>query len=179
MPQLILRSTDLETSGLEPPEAEIIEIGWTDVLWDTETRTGTIGATKSMLFAPTKPLEPANVAIHHLTNRMLSAYPVCDESDVRDMVRCGSDLLLGEPIYAFVAHNAAFENKWFTPEILGDVKTICTMKCAARLERESPTISNQGLRYYFDMDLAEEDAMPPHRAGPDSYVTAHILLKLL
>jgi hypothetical protein len=31
LPEYVIRVIDLESTGLEPPEAEIIEIGWQDV----------------------------------------------------------------------------------------------------------------------------------------------------
>jgi exodeoxyribonuclease X len=39
--------------------------------------------------------------------------------------------------------------------------------------------SNQCLRYWLKLDLDHQPVMPPHRAGPDSCVSAHILAKLL
>jgi exodeoxyribonuclease X len=35
------------------------------------------------------------------------------------------------------------------------------------------------LRYYLGLDLDEALAMPPHRAGPDTYVTGFILVEAL
>ena len=35
------------------------------------------------------------------------------------------------------------------------------------------------MRYLLGLDLPDDLAMPPHRAGPDSYVTAHILAHML
>ena len=35
------------------------------------------------------------------------------------------------------------------------------------------------LRYWLGLDLDDAQAMPPHRARPDAYVTAHILCALL
>jgi exodeoxyribonuclease X len=35
------------------------------------------------------------------------------------------------------------------------------------------------LRYWLGLDLDARYAMPPHRAGPDAFVTAHILVELL
>ena len=76
----------------------------------------------------------------------------------------------------FVAHNAAFEREFFT----GNGKPwICTLKVARRLWPECPSHSNQCLRYFLGVELDDALAMPPHRAAPDAYVTAHILLAAL
>ena len=39
--------------------------------------------------------------------------------------------------------------------------------------------SNQVLRYWLGLRLDADLAMPPHRAGPDAYVTAHLLLRMM
>jgi exodeoxyribonuclease X len=89
-------------------------------------------------------------------------------------------LLSGEPIGILAAHNAAFEQKF-----MGETEQpwICTYKCALRVWPDVPGHSNQVLRYWLEdqglLSLDADKAMPPHRAGPDAYVTAHILLALL
>src|SRR5690606_31559791 len=81
---------------------------------------------------------------------------------------------------AVVAHNWAFEAAF-----LGDQQTpaICTLKAALRVWPDAPSHSNSVLRYWLEdqglLSLDHETAMPPHRAGPDAYVTAHILKTLL
>lgn len=83
-----------------------------------------------------------------------------------------------EPGDVFAAHNAQFEQAFFGG---GDHRWICTMKCAKHLFPEAPSHSNQCLRYWLDVEkqLDPERAMPPHRAGPDTYVTAHILARMV
>ena len=49
---------------------------------------------------------------------------------------------------------------------------------ALRVWPEAPRHSNQVLRYWRGMRLDHARAMPPHRAGPDAWVTAHILADL-
>lgn len=79
------------------------------------------------------------------------------------------------------AHNAEFETQWLPKD--GAVPLLCTYKSALRVWPEAPGHSNSVLRYWLeDQGLIELDhakAMPPHRAGPDAYVTAHILRALL
>jgi len=78
-----------------------------------------------------------------------------------------------EPIY--VAHNAAFEMGFLAPW-LPDAQWLCTYKAALRVWPEAPSHSNQVLRYWLGIRVL---AGEPHRAGPDTIVTARILLKLL
>lgn len=169
---------DLETAGLAPP-ASIVEIGVTHVCYDPDSKQVEIGAPHSKLFKPREALTPENIAVHHLTPAMLAHHPHCTDEELR----AG---LIGEQRPAFlVAANAGFERQWITPEIVGvDLYGkapfwICTVKGAARLYPEAESHSNQAMRYRLGLHLSEALAMPPHRAGPDSYVTAHILAHFL
>jgi exodeoxyribonuclease X len=61
---------------------------------------------------------------------------------------------------------------------------ICTFKVARRLwPREAPAHGNGPLRYWLEdrgeIACDEAKAYPPHRAGPDTYVTANILRHML
>jgi exodeoxyribonuclease X len=81
---------------------------------------------------------------------------------------------------AFVAHHAEFDKQFFD----GDgMPWICTRKVAMRLWPTAPNFKNQTLRYVLGLDedpgFDSFEAMPPHRAGPDSYVTAHLLARAL
>lgn len=160
------RVIDIETTGMEPP-AEIIEIGWQDVIADDQGVR--LGATGSALYGALNGIPPETMAVHHITPAMVLGCPPCLRFDV-DGVIAGADVL--------VAHNAAFEAQWFTPEICVAVPFLCTLKAASRVWPEAPGHSNSVLRYWLGHDL-DERAMPPHRAQPDAYVTAHILLSLL
>ena len=164
---------DLETAGLTPP-ASVIEIGLTTLFYDTDTKRIEISAPYHRLFRPAAPMTSDVVAVHHLTDAMLAGYEVCTDDDLRTVV--------GENRPQFlVAANCAFERQWVTDEIVGvdlsgkQIRWICTVKCAARLVPDAPSHSNQAMRYELGLDLPEHLAMPPHRAGPDSFVTAHIL----
>ena len=53
------------------------------------------------------------------------------------------------------------------------------MKVALRIWPDAPGHSNQVLRYWRGLNLDAALAMPPHRAGPDAWVTAHLLVELL
>jgi exodeoxyribonuclease X len=163
---------DLETTGLAPP-ASVVEIGWTRVYLDTETKAVEVSPPQSRLFSPAEPQTPEVVAVHHLTDEMLKGYERCTDDDLIAVATEDAPQFI-------VAANSAFETQWFTPEILKQADgrmphIICTVKAAARLHPEAESHSNQAMRYRLGLDLPDELAMPPHRAGPDSYVTAHIL----
>ena len=72
----------------------------------------------------------------------------------------------------------------FEARFLGEhgLPVICTYKAALRVWPDAPGHSNSVLRYWLEdqglLSLDHDTAMPPHRAGPDAYVTAHILKAL-
>lgn len=171
MTTIVLRAIDIETTGLAPPEC-IIEVGWSDVYWDVEQRVASVTAPTSLLFSPTRPITPENRAIHHITDAALAEQPECSDAALRLIVEEGAP-------FALVAANASFEQQWLTPEIVGPARWICTVKAAARLYPDAESCSNQAIRYRMGLDLPDAWAMPPHRAGPDSYVTACILADML
>ncbi|MCL4715529.1 MAG: 3'-5' exonuclease [Hyphomonadaceae bacterium] len=168
---------DLETTGMEPPH-DIIEIGWTRLYFDVATKAVEIRGPHSRLFRNRQEMTPENIAVHHLTPTMLQGYEYCDEDAIR--------AVLDEERPDFlVAANCDFEKKWLTTEVVGanlDGKAphwLCTIKAASRLYPEADSHSNQAMRYRLGLNLSDELAMPPHRAGPDSFVTAHILGRFL
>lgn len=171
---MILRVIDIETTGEAPP-SEVIEVGWHDVDTDVhEVRATDRGVDfGSLLYRAANGIPAEAMAVHHIRTGMLTGLDCCTADDLRGLVTSN------EGVDAIVAHNAAFEAQWFTPEILGDVPLICTYKAALRVWPDAPRHSNQVLRYWLGIDLNDELAMPPHRAQPDAYVTAHILVELL
>lgn len=164
-------SVDLETTGLAPPD-EIIEVGWCEVYWDTEARVASVTAPKSALFSTDRPITPENRAVHHIGDAELATAPRCTPDHLKA-------ILLADPPFAFVAANCAFERQWITEEIVGAARWICTVKAASRLYPDAESCSNQAIRYRMKLDLPDEWAMPPHRAGPDAYVTGNILADML
>ncbi len=162
-----IRVIDIETTGDTPEKDQIIEVGWIDVYAD-----GTIANPEQTFVAPTVPIGVEAMAVHHLT-----------ESDVANGIRqdtVGYAILSGGPL-AFVAHNAKFEQS-FLRDLVG-YKWICTYKCALRLWPNAPRHTNQVLRYWLGLDAEpgfdSAAAMPPHRALPDAYTTAHIFARML
>ena len=156
---MIIRVVDFETTDL-PPEGRVCEIGWCDV-----TATG-IGTPHSVLVNPGVPVSPVARAAHHIKDSQLA-----DAMEPRH-----GFALLDEDCDVFAAHNAKFERAFYEG---GKGKWICTYRCAMHTWPDAPKYSNQALRYWLDLDVDEALAMPLHRAGPDAYVTAHILRVLM
>lgn len=164
-----IRCIDFETTGM-PPDAAVCEIGWQDVV----TGNGPARISESEIFGhrgrvmldPGRPMPIEAMAVHHITDRMVEGAPKFDSAV--HVIMGDADILC--------AHNARFEQAFFSG---GGRPWICTYKCALRVWPESPIHSNQGLRYFLGLNLDPDLAMPPHRAAPDAYVTAHILQRLL
>jgi exodeoxyribonuclease X len=114
---------------------------------------------------------PESSAVHHLTEDDLCMAPAWDW--VKEQIGVGSPSV-------FAAHYADFEKGWLTTDIIGTDTWICTFKCALRLWPDAPSHSNQSLRYWLKHEgLCRATAEKAHRAGPDSYVTAFHLRKML
>jgi exodeoxyribonuclease X len=173
----LIRVIDFETTGVEPPKAAICQVGKCDVHVEDakciETREAgyvtRIAFPYSMFVNPGHPIPPEARGVHHIRDRDIAEAPPVD---------AGVKMLMetdGRPD-AFVAHNAKFERQFFEG---GGIPWIDTYKVAFRLWPEAPNHQNQTLRYVLDIDsrhdFQTELALPAHRAGPDAYVTAHIL----
>jgi exodeoxyribonuclease X len=156
-----------------------------------------IASAWSTLVRPTVPVHPAARAAHHITDAELAAAPTAGEV----WETCQHQDWGGH----MAAHNAPFDWRMMR-QTLGCVpappeRTIDTYRCARHLWPDAPTYSNGGLRYWLP-GLDEEArvappagtpgvyfddypyyrhpmAIPPHRALPDAWVTAHILLRML
>lgn len=163
-----IRVVDLETIFEEPQPNGIVEIGYTDVLAMNRDLLGEpidwiIGDTWSTLVNPKQPITPETSAIHHIV-----------DADVIGKASWDAvwPLVFNENVIAYAAHGAKFERAWLG-EITKDAPWIDTFRAALWLHPDSPSHSNQTLRYYLKPEgLDRRKAEPTHRAGPDSYVTA-------
>lgn len=160
----VIRVIDFETTGTEPPEAEVCEVGTCDL----HLEDGLI-ETPATWMCGVKAMPPEVRAVHHIS------LAECD----------GWDAFAPEVMFrrtnaadAIAAHNAEFETKFFT----SPVPVICTYKVALRVWPEAPSHSNGALRYWLEdagkISPSHVMTQPAHRAGPDAYVTAHILKAL-
>lgn len=159
----IVRVIDFETTGLEPPVAEVCEVGYCDV----DVKSKYVHEYKSWMCG-VKSIPPDVRAIHHIALHECDGFPPFD-----------SDTMDDDKVYAFAAHNLDFESKFFlTPK-----PTICTYKSSLRVWPDAPSHSNGVLRYWLeDQGLINPNhamTQPAHRAGPDAYVTAWLLVALM
>lgn len=176
----LIRVVDLETTGFDAPEHAPVEIGWCDVTarpdllgapdWQEVRVMDGYGAVRCN---PGRTIPPETSAVHHLV-----------DEDLADALPWRVELVryIGgvTPKAAFAAHWAQMERKWCTPELVGPEPWICTYKCALRAWPEAPGHGNQVLRYWLRPEgLDRALASPAHRAGPDAYVSAHLLRELL
>ena len=165
-----LRVIDLETTGTEPP-AEIIEFGRVDV--EIGPAGTTVEPPLAWLYRPLRGIPPETMAVHHITEADLRPdTPVCTPEYLHSAV------LSGPTPAALVAHSCAFERQFITEATTGAIPWICTYKVAMHIWPDAPRHSNQVLRYWRNLVLDNALAMPPHRAGPDAWVTAHLLADL-
>jgi exodeoxyribonuclease X len=165
-----LRVIDYETTGVpEDAGAEVIELAYVDVDPNTLTVTD-----RWQSFAKPVGLIPPQVkAVHHILEEDVAEACAIQELWPLLFQGCGPHDIL-------VAHNASFEQHFHK----GDGRAwIDTYKCALVVWPDAPAHSNQVLRYWLNLDRAtgfdRAVAMPPHRALPDAYVTAHVLIRLL
>lgn len=168
---MLLRVIDIETTGIALP-AEIIEFGRVDVTAEAES--WHINPPMARLYRPLNDIPPEAMAVHHITSKDFDAdTPVCTEERLRLAVWGGArpDVL--------VAHNCEFERTFILDAVTEGLPWICTYKAALRIWPDAPSHTNQVLRYWRGLELDAALAMPPHRAGPDAWVTAHLLTELL
>jgi exodeoxyribonuclease X len=163
-----IRVIDFETTGLPEDQVKgICEIGWTDITDDWLTH-----GPKSLLVNPGHPIPPVTRAVHHISDADVAVAISPDAA-------CAILMQGMEPGDMFAAHNAKFERAFFGG---GQHEWICTLQCAKHIFPDAPGHSNQVLRYWLNVDddgLDPVAAMPPHRAGPDTLVTAFILRRLI
>lgn len=156
-----IRVIDFETTGFEPP-AEVCEVGICDLHLDEKRVSIPIA-----WLCGVKAMPPEVRAIHHISL-----------AECEGLEPFAPERLLDDELAAVAAHNAEFETKFFTPTR----PLICTYKAALRAWPDAPSHSNGALRYWLEDQgkIAPDHALtqPAHRAGPDAYVTAHILLAL-
>lgn len=175
MPTIIkMRSIDFETTG-KPSEEDppaICEVGWADLHGvETDQAMGAfewkIGLPTSMLINPGRPMPPGGQAIHHISDEM-----VTDAEPVTSGFR---RLMEGKPDF-WVSHNAPFEQEFFGG---GVAPWICTYRVALRIWPDLDEHNLQFLRYALDLDVDPGLALPCHRAGPDAYVAAALMARIM
>lgn len=172
-----IASIDFETTGAAPPDAAPCEVGETRVIaYSTdiaEQPSGWhVGYCESKLVNPGHPITAETAAIHHILDPdVRGARPWADE--IRELGR-------RDDIDAFAAHSMSAERQWLTDELTGGKPWICTYRCALRLWPDAPAHGLQVLRYWiFPKGMERDKGLPAHRAGPDSYIAACLLVEML
>lgn len=165
-PAKIVRILDCETTGFPDEEpVGLVELGW----WDLDLATMTIGNPVSYLVNPGHPIPPVARGVHHISDRQVADAMPPDQA-VAFMLK---DLGAGDVL---CAHHADFE-KFFVDA--GTRPWLDTWKIALRAWPDFKSHGNQAIRYERGFDDREgfdsAAAMPPHRALPDAYTTAHII----
>lgn len=168
---MLIRVIDLETSGFaggNPPNMPV-EAAWHDVV---AVSPGNYLITNhgQTLLNPGRSIERGAFETHGIS-----------ESDVKDAppARFASNFIhYNTTIDFIVAHNWRFESNWIEPR---GARPICTLICAKEVFKGFRNYKNKNV---FDELHCEEVAdmthvTKLHRALADTFVTAHILLKLL
>jgi exodeoxyribonuclease X len=164
------RVVDIETAGGDP--SEILEIAAVDVVKVGERWSA--GPPRAKLFRPSGPISFHTMAIHHITPADIPAgAEPCSPNLLSEFLGADRD------IDCLVAHNADFERRHIRDGAPPNIPWLCTVKAARAIWPGAPGYSNQVLRYWRGLELDPRLALPPHRAGPDAWVTAHLLIDLL
>ncbi|MGX9145881.1 hypothetical protein [Mesorhizobium sp. 128a] len=162
-PLTLIRVADSETTALDDPK-ELVEIGWTDVRlfpdgWAIES------GPHARIVNPGMPISPGARAAHHITDEEAAAGMAPD--DARALINTGPDFIC--------CHHMAFDRGILKPT----KPEICTFKCAKDTYPNLESHKNGAIWYALGLGGGAKQMEPVHRAGPDSWTTAHILLDLL
>jgi exodeoxyribonuclease X len=166
----VIRCVDTETTG-DPPKVDLIEIGWSDVHGGSYSG-WKLGdpVYKSFLVNPGVPVDPESSGVNHIiTEDLIGAITPPDAVNAMLDGCCPSGTVL-------CAHNAEYEKMVF-----GDrgFQWIDTWKVIVHLAPKARSYKLQVLRYLMDLDVDRKLAWPPHRAGPDAYICAAMVMRML
>ena len=160
---------DVETTGSRPEGGDrITEIAVVTV------QDGRIADVYETLVNPERSIPPF---ITRLTN--ISWEMVCDKAPFRDVC---DDVLHALEGHVFVAHNAAFDWRFVSAEVVRargrelTGRRLCTVRLARRL---LPQLRSRSLDWVARHYAVEIEPGKRHRAAGDALATAHCLLRLL
>lgn len=151
---------DIETTGLNPAENEIIEIGALKV------REGKVAERFMELVRPLSPVSQSITALTGITNEMVSSARGKREVISDFLEFCGDDILIGHNVsfdYSFVKTGAAAEG--FSFEKYG----IDTLKIAQKVLKDLESRSLESLCRYYHIENRSA-----HRAYHDALATAKL-----
>jgi exodeoxyribonuclease X len=185
MTATIIRCIDFETFEFgDPAQIEIVEAGWSDIretpeeiacagpaaeiAWFDDDFMGRMPYCSDII-NPGRPIPPESMAVHHISDD--EAARGCKvEDSLHEMFDAPDGVV-------FAAHYAEHELK-----ALGGSRSrrwIDTWKVAIHLAPRAPSWSLRVLQYWLDLDVDRTFALPAHRAGPDAYVCAALVLRML
>ena len=163
----IFAAFDLETTGLDPKNHRIVEIG--AIKFDCRG----IIANFSTLINPGIPMPPEAATVNGITDAMLSGKP-----DIKDVL---PDFLSFVKNTIIMAHNAPFDsgfiNENLVRELIQPVLTNITIDTIELAKKKMP-----GLKSYSLQKLAPElglEAINAHRARDDARLCMEIFLNLI
>jgi exodeoxyribonuclease X len=165
---------DTETTGLDTASDELVEVA--AAVYERGGSANPL-AMFATLVRPEKTIPPDVSAIHHLRNCDLVVAP----RPATVLVALEAFIARQAPDSVLVAHNLAFDLPFLTRAdeegTLAKRPALCTRRLAQHLVTDAPTYKNQGLRYYFDLEVDTFGIMP-HRALADVLVTGAVLQHL-
>lgn len=164
----LIRVIDFETSGAEPPEAQVCEVGYTDIFIGTDKFMEIYDPVSWLCMVDKMP--PEVRAIHHIRMEDLAGTAPFSQSQLDS----------NEKVFLYAAHNADYELKFFN----APKPMICTYKASLRLWPEAPSHKNAAIVYWLEdngliNDINRAACVPTHRAGPDSYLTALLMVAII
>lgn len=151
---------DVETTGLNPAENEIIEIGALKV------REGKVAERFMELVRPLSPVSPSITALTGITNQMVSSARSRHDVISDFLAFCGEDVLIGHNVsfdYSFVKTSAAAEGLPF------EKSGIDTLKIAQKVHKDLESRSLESLCRYYHIENRSA-----HRAYHDALATAKL-----
>lgn len=152
---------DLETTGLDCGESEIIEIGAVRV------ENGEITAEYSQLVKPYNSISAGATAVNHITEDMVANQPMIYEVLPSFLTFVGDDVLAAHNVrfdYGFLAQ-ACMRNKFRVPEMLFDTMALTRYYPEAESKKLTALVEAAGI----EIETA-------HRALSDARMTAKLII---
>lgn len=164
---------DVETTGFDPETCDITELAFIALEFDqVNKRCKKVGEFSSMA-NPGHTIPPEVSAVTHIIDE-----DVQDSPSSVDVVSAAMAEAKRLGVTAFVAHNAKFDQGFVDKHVPESERLpwVCTHRLARHLY-DSPSYSNQTLRYLLKLDVPRDGAV--HRASYDALVTGKLLVRIV
>lgn len=180
---MLIRVVDLETGGFAKPHG-CCEAAWTEIGWNIDDGYRITDQCRTFL-NPEHPMSSEAIRTHGITHEMCDSAP--STQFVSKFMRWngvernpdGTPAPFEEaPVMFMAAHNAKFEWQWVDP---APAQKICTLICAKKIFPGLRSYKNESVFDALGLRAKADPAkcQPLHRALPDTYITAHIVLAML